>query len=239
MPRPASLPSLAVPEGGVLFYWFLKWIALGPSLQARLPPAGAGRRRTSPPTGPAILASNHLSSADWIFMPLTLPRRVTFLAKAEYFTGAGLKGWFAADVLLRQRPGARSTAPAPPRPRARIRTGIRILGEGDLLGHLPRGHPLARRPALPRQDRGRPAGARDRRARRPGGHGLPAAEAAARPGHGSWSAVVVRFGKPLDFSPLRGPGRRPLHPAVDHRRDHVRDHAAVRPGVRRRLRRAR
>ena len=47
-----------------------------------------------PDEGPAILASNHLSYADWLFMPLTLTRRVTFVAKAEYFNTPGIKGWF-------------------------------------------------------------------------------------------------------------------------------------------------
>ena len=48
-----------------------------------------------PDDGAAIIASNHLSFSDSIFMPLMVPRRVTFLAKAEYFTGHGLKGWLS------------------------------------------------------------------------------------------------------------------------------------------------
>ena len=77
----------------MLFYWFLKFVAIGPVVQLRLPPAGRGHASTCPATGAAILASNHLSAADWIFMPLSLKRRVTFLAKAEYFTGTGVKGF--------------------------------------------------------------------------------------------------------------------------------------------------
>ena len=45
-----------------------------------------------PETGPAILASNHLSFADRLFRALFLDRRVTFVAKSDYFTGAGVKG---------------------------------------------------------------------------------------------------------------------------------------------------
>ena len=45
-----------------------------------------------PREGAAILASNHLSFSDHFFAPLPLPRKVVFLAKAEYFTGRGLKG---------------------------------------------------------------------------------------------------------------------------------------------------
>src|SRR3712207_8356757 len=50
-----------------------------------------------PTDGPAILASNHLSYADWLFMPLTLSRKVTFVAKAEYFTTPGFKGWLRSE----------------------------------------------------------------------------------------------------------------------------------------------
>ena len=76
-----------------MFYWFLKWIAIGPVLRLVFRPQVSGAENV-PTAGPAILASNHLSYADWLFMPLTLPRRVTFVAKAEYFTTPGIKGWF-------------------------------------------------------------------------------------------------------------------------------------------------
>lgn len=46
-----------------------------------------------PKSGPVILASNHLSFADSVAIPLTAPRQVAFLAKAEYFNGSGVKGW--------------------------------------------------------------------------------------------------------------------------------------------------
>ena len=76
-----------------MLYWFLKWIALGPVLRLVFRPKAYGIDNV-PEEGPAILASNHLSYADWLFMPLTLTRRVTFVAKAEYFTTPGIKGWF-------------------------------------------------------------------------------------------------------------------------------------------------
>ena len=87
-----------------MFYWFLKWVAIGPLLRIIFRPVVEGEENV-PEEGPAILASNHLSYADWLFMPLTLPRRVTFVAKAEYFTSPGIKGWFQQQVLLRRRPG--------------------------------------------------------------------------------------------------------------------------------------
>ena len=76
-----------------MFYWLLKWVLVGPLLKLVFRPQVEGVEHV-PAEGPAILASNHLSYADWLFMPLTLPRRVTFVAKAEYFTTPGRKGWF-------------------------------------------------------------------------------------------------------------------------------------------------
>ena len=45
-----------------------------------------------PETGPVIVASNHLSFADSLVIPIVAPRKVTFLAKAQYFNGTGVKG---------------------------------------------------------------------------------------------------------------------------------------------------
>ena len=54
----------------MLFYWFLKFIAIGPVVHAVFRPRAEGTEHV-PDTGAAILASNHLSAADWIFMPLS------------------------------------------------------------------------------------------------------------------------------------------------------------------------
>ena len=64
-----------------MFYWFLKWIAIGPILRLVFRPQASGVENV-PDEGPVILASNHLSYADWLFMPLTLSRRVSFVATA-------------------------------------------------------------------------------------------------------------------------------------------------------------
>ena len=119
-----------------MFYWFLKWIALGPLL--RWSSAPGRRRRERPRRGPAILASNHLSYADWLFMPLTLPRRVTFVAKAEYFTTPGIKGWFQKKFFSGsgQVPIDRSGASAA---EGALTSAKRILAEGDLFGIYPEG----------------------------------------------------------------------------------------------------
>src|SRR3712207_1090723 len=71
-------------------------------------------------------------------MPLSLRRRVTFLAKQEYFTGKGPKGvaqriFFAGSG---QVPIDRTSASAA---EDAIRTGVRILREGKLLGIYPEG----------------------------------------------------------------------------------------------------
>jgi 1-acyl-sn-glycerol-3-phosphate acyltransferase len=91
-----------------------------------------------PRTGGAILVSNHLAVADSFFMPLLMPRRVTFLAKREYFTGRGVKGklkkYFFSGVG--QVPIDRSSGAAA---QAALDTGIRLLREGKLLGVYPEG----------------------------------------------------------------------------------------------------
>ena len=59
-----------------MFYWLLKWVVLGPVLKLVFRPQTAGAEHV-PDEGAAILASNHLAYAAWLFMPLTLPRRVS------------------------------------------------------------------------------------------------------------------------------------------------------------------
>ncbi len=73
-----------------MIYWFMKYIAIGPLVKAIFRPWIVGRQHV-PATGAAIMASNHLSFSDSIFLPLMLDRRMSFLAKSDYFTGKGLK----------------------------------------------------------------------------------------------------------------------------------------------------
>jgi 1-acyl-sn-glycerol-3-phosphate acyltransferase len=121
----------------VLFYWFLKFVGIGPWVTLACRPEAHGVENV-PRTGAAILASNHLSAADWVFMPLQLRRRVTFLAKAEYFTGKGVKGFLQRAFFsgAGQVPIDRSSASAA---EDAIRTGVRILADGKLLGIYPEG----------------------------------------------------------------------------------------------------
>jgi 1-acyl-sn-glycerol-3-phosphate acyltransferase len=67
-----------------VFYWFLKHILLGPIVKLLWRPWVEGLENV-PKEGPVILAPNHLSFMDSLFMPLAVPRRVVFLGKSDYF----------------------------------------------------------------------------------------------------------------------------------------------------------
>jgi 1-acyl-sn-glycerol-3-phosphate acyltransferase len=120
-----------------VLYWLLKYIFLGPLLRALFRPKVTGREHV-PDGGPAILASNHLSFSDSIFMPLMVKRKVTFVAKAEYFTGTGVKGFLkkAFFVGTGTIPVDRSGGKAA---QAAIGTGLRVLRSGHLFGIYPEG----------------------------------------------------------------------------------------------------
>ena len=120
-----------------MLYWVLKYALLGPWLRLFFRPWVEGVEHI-PAKGPAIIASNHLSFSDSIFMPLMVPRRVTFLAKQEYFTGRGLKGWLIRMFFtgVGQVPIDRASGTAA---KAALETGKRILAEGKLLGIYPEG----------------------------------------------------------------------------------------------------
>ncbi|WP_244927541.1 lysophospholipid acyltransferase family protein [Nocardioides sp. W7] len=185
-----------------MFYWFLKWIALGPALRVVFRPQVIGADNV-PLEGPAILASNHLSYADWLFMPLTLSRRVTFVAKAEYFTTPGIKGWFQRQFFsgAGQVPIDRSGASAA---EGALSAAKRILDEGDLFGIYPEGT----RSHDGKLYRGKTGVAR--LALETGVPVIPVAvvgtDVVAPPGKkfGRLVRPVVRFGKPLDFSRYEG-----------------------------------
>ena len=94
-------------------YWIVKLI-LTPILRALFRPKVEGLENV-PSEGPAILASNHLSFSDSIFLPLVVPRKITFLAKSDYFTSRGVtgrlkKGFFnAVGQLPVDRSGGRAS----------------------------------------------------------------------------------------------------------------------------------
>jgi len=119
-----------------VFYWVVKWI-LTPVLRTLYRPWVQGLEHI-PASGAAILASNHLSFLDSIFLPLMVSRRITFLAKQEYFTERGLKGRLKKAFFsgVGQVPIDRDNADAAG---AALATGTRILRDGALLGIYPEG----------------------------------------------------------------------------------------------------
>src|SRR5258708_6841739 len=119
-----------------MFYWVVKAV-LAPILRVLFRPWAEGAEHV-PRTGPAILASNHLSFSDHFFAPLPLPRKVVFLAKSEYFTGRGIKGLFSKAFFsgVGQIPVDRSGGVASERA---LTTGLRVLASGQLLGIYPEG----------------------------------------------------------------------------------------------------
>ena len=120
-----------------MFYWFMKTFVLGPVLKTLFRPWVKGLDNV-PAEGAAILASNHLSFSDSIFMPLMVPRPVVFLAKSEYFTGKGIKGKLTAAFirLTNQLPMDRSGGAASAQS---LDAGMDVLKNGSLLGIYPEG----------------------------------------------------------------------------------------------------
>lgn len=189
-------------EGNPVLYWLLKYVLLGPWLRLLFRPVAEGVEHV-PTTGPAIIASNHLSFSDSIFMPLMVKRKVTFVAKAEYFTGKGIKGWLVKMFFLGtgmipvDRTGGRAA-------RAAIDTQLRVLREGRLAGIYPegtrspdgrlyRGKTGVARLALESGAPVVPVAMLNADEIQPPGRLLPRIE-----------RVRIRFGPPLDFSRYAG-----------------------------------
>ncbi|MFJ9075292.1 lysophospholipid acyltransferase family protein [Streptomyces sp. NPDC102278] len=120
-----------------MFYHLLKHVFLGPLLRLLFRPRIEGLENI-PAEGAAIIAGNHLSFSDHFLMPAILKRRITFLAKAEYFTGPGVKGRLTAAFFRSagQIPVDRSGKDAG---QAALREGLGVLAEGELLGIYPEG----------------------------------------------------------------------------------------------------
>jgi 1-acyl-sn-glycerol-3-phosphate acyltransferase len=186
-----------------VLYWFLKYFGIGPWLKAIWRPYVEGVENV-PATGGVILASNHLSFCDSFFLPVMLSRRVTFLAKAEYFTTPGIKGFFSRLFFsgIGQVPIDRDDADAA---RGALTAGVRILNKGALLGIYPEGtrSPDGRlykgktgvaRMALEAGVLVVPVAMIDTEKTMPTGRKIP--HLRPRPG--------IKFGKPLDFSRYEG-----------------------------------
>ena len=120
-----------------MLYWWLKNGVLGPLLQTVFRPTIEGQNNI-PAKGAAIVVSNHLSFVDSIFLPLAVPRRMTYLAKSDYFTGKGLRGavirlfFNATGQLPIDRAGGKASE-------ASLNTGLQVLSDGRVLGLYPEG----------------------------------------------------------------------------------------------------
>ncbi len=179
-------------------------VAIGGPLKLAFRPWVEGLENV-PAEGPAILASNHLSFSDSFFLPAVLDRKVTFIAKAEYFTTPGVKGRMTAAFfkgvgqLPVDRSGARGAG------EAAIRSGIEVLERGELFGIYPEGT----RSPDGRLYRGKPGGLA-RVALATGAPVLPVAmidtEKIQPPGQvvPKLMRPGIRIGKPLDFTRYQG-----------------------------------
>ncbi|MGV8885054.1 MAG: lysophospholipid acyltransferase family protein [Microbacteriaceae bacterium] len=120
-----------------MFYWFMKNLIAGPILKTVFRPWVTGLENL-PEKGGVILASNHLSFIDSVFLPLVIDRRIYFLAKSDYFRGKGLKGWATkafmngTGMLSIDRSGGKASE-------ASLNTGLRVLHQGEVLGIYPEG----------------------------------------------------------------------------------------------------
>ena len=185
-----------------MWYWLFKYVFMGPLLAMLGRPKVQGLEHV-PSSGADILASNHLAVADGFYLCLVVNRRITYLAKAEYFTGTGLKGWFMRwfYTAAGQVPIDRTDADAA---QGALTTAQRILDQGKVLGMYPEG---TRSPDA-RLYKGKTGMAR--LALQTGVPVIPVAmvgtDVVNPPGSKRWhfGRVEVRFGEPLDFTRFEG-----------------------------------
>ncbi|GAB3492252.1 lysophospholipid acyltransferase family protein [Flexivirga sp.] len=122
-------------SGGPLYP--LSRMTISPMLRAIWRPRVEGADNI-PRTGGVLIASNHLTFIDSVVIPLVAPRKVIFLAKAEYFTGKGAKGiamraWFnAMGMIPVEREDSRAAVNS-------LDQALRVLREGEAFGIYPEG----------------------------------------------------------------------------------------------------
>jgi 1-acyl-sn-glycerol-3-phosphate acyltransferase len=152
-----------------------------------------------PMSGPVLIASNHLSFADSVVIPVVAPRKVVFLAKEDYFTGSGVKGWLTKTwfeglgMVPVDRGDARSAIDS-------LDIALDVLRRGEAFGIYPEGT----RSRDGRLDRGRTGVAQ--LALTAGAPVVPVGLIGTenlQPVDASWprlAKVTVRFGEPIDFT---------------------------------------
>src|SRR2546423_6729298 len=108
-----------------MFYWSMKHIFLGPLLRLLYRPKARGLENI-PSEGPVILAANHISFLDSMFIPLMVKRPVVYLGKADYFDKKRTKWFFKmANVIPVRREGGTAGEAA-------IQAGVRELKKGHI-----------------------------------------------------------------------------------------------------------
>ncbi|WP_132991576.1 lysophospholipid acyltransferase family protein [Gordonia zhaorongruii] len=121
-----------------MWYFLTKYVFVGPGLALMGRPRSEGHDENVPESGGALFASNHLAVVDSFYLPMMLRRRVYFLAKAEYFTESGLKGWLkkvfftAVGQIPIDRAGGDAALGA-------LNAGRRVVEDGGLLCLYPEG----------------------------------------------------------------------------------------------------
>ncbi|KAA8826073.1 1-acyl-sn-glycerol-3-phosphate acyltransferase [Bifidobacterium reuteri] len=139
-----------------MLYWFFVKV-FGPIARHHLGPTVSGLNNV-PRTGGAIIAANHLAVIDDALIPITCPRMVHFMGKAEYFEGKGIKGkfkkwWFTSvGVFPVDRSGGNKSLGALEHAREIIEDGhlfgIHIEGTRSPDGRMYKGHTGVARLAL-------------------------------------------------------------------------------------------
>lgn len=178
-------------------YWLLRYGSLGPLINLVYTPWVEGAENI-PTSGAAILAPNHISFMDSMVVPLATSRRVTFLAKAEYFEGKGLKGMLIRNFFRSagQIPVERGTT----RAHTALSAASKVLKTGGLIaiypegtrsptGLLYKGRTGVARLALENHVPVIPIGIHGTREIQPPERNMP-----------KLGRVGLRIGKPLDFS---------------------------------------
>jgi 1-acyl-sn-glycerol-3-phosphate acyltransferase len=115
-----------------MFWWLMKYVILGPWLRLLYRRKATGLENV-PAEGPAILAANHQSFLDDLLLPLVVRRKITILAKADYFD-RWITAWFfkAAGCVPVRREGGSAA-------QAAIKTAVEALREGKLIALFPEG----------------------------------------------------------------------------------------------------
>lgn len=114
-----------------MLYWVIKAIVT-PVMRIIVRVKVEGKENL-PTSGPVILAANHRSFIDSLFIPLVVKRRVTFVAKAEYFDSKKTAWFFrgVGQIPIRREGGSASDGA--------LAAAADVLNDGGVFGIYPEG----------------------------------------------------------------------------------------------------